>query len=321
VPLREIVEGELVAVLTTVTLPERLPAEVGANVTLKEADCPAARLRGRVSPLVLYPAPLALICEMETLELPVFEIVTLLAAVEPVARLPKLRDVGVVESWSVVEAPVPASGITSDEFGALLMNVMLPEKLAAEDGVKPTANEVDPPGGSESGIASPEEVKPLPAREAWVTVRVAVPGFRMVTDWVAVAATLILPKLTLDGLTDIWGCTPAPLNEMLVGELVAVLTTLMVPTTATVVAGAKLAVRGRLWPAARVTPPEKPVTLNPPPMEVTCEILTLPVPVFLSVKACDTELPTRILPKFRLLTLEESKYDWVAVEDVPVPET
>src|SRR5260370_18963043 len=183
VPLREMMEGELVAVLTTVTLPERLPAEVGAKVTLREPDCPAARLRGRVSPLVLYPAPLALICEMETLELPVFEIVTLLAAVEPVARLPKLRDVGVVESWSVVDAPVPASGITSEEFGALLTRVMLPEKLPAAAGANPMVNAEEPPAGMESGRASPEVVNPVPSREAWVTLSVAVPGFRMVTVW------------------------------------------------------------------------------------------------------------------------------------------
>jgi hypothetical protein len=53
----------------------------------------------------------------------------------------------------------------------------------------------------------------------------------------------------------------------------------------------------------------------------TCEIFTLPVPVFVTVRACDAELPTRVLPKLRLLTLEESKYDWVDVAEVPVPET
>jgi hypothetical protein len=143
----------------------------------------------------------------------------------------------------------------------------------------------------------------------------------MVSVCVLVTPAATLPKLTVEGITEICGCTPVPLNEIVAGELVAVLTTLMVPTTAPVVAGAKLAVRGRLWPAARVTLPEKPVTLNPPLMEVTCEILTLPVPVFLRVKAWDTELPTRVLPKLRLLTLEESKYDWVDVDDVPVPET
>jgi hypothetical protein len=51
--------------------------------------------------------------------------------------------------------------------------------------------------------------------------------------------------------------------------------------------------------------------------------LTLAVPVFVSVIACEAELPTNVLPKLRLLALEESKYDFDggAAGDVPVPET
>ena len=98
VPVREIVAGEFVALLTTVMLPARLPVEVGANVTLKEADWPAARLSGSVIPLVLKPVPVALTCEMETLEFPVLEIVTLFVALVPVVRLPKLSDAGDAES-------------------------------------------------------------------------------------------------------------------------------------------------------------------------------------------------------------------------------
>jgi len=98
VPLSEIVAGELVALLTTVTLPERLPVEVGAKLTLKDVDWPAARFRGSVIPLVLNPVPLALTCEMETLEFPVLEIVTLFMALDPVATLPKLSEVGDAES-------------------------------------------------------------------------------------------------------------------------------------------------------------------------------------------------------------------------------
>ena len=98
VPLSEIVAGELVALLTTVTLPARLPAEAGANVTLKEVDWPAARFSGSVIPLVVKPAPVALTCEMETLEFPVLEIVTLCVALVPVVRLPKLSDAGDAES-------------------------------------------------------------------------------------------------------------------------------------------------------------------------------------------------------------------------------
>ena len=84
----------------------------------------------------------------------------------PTVTLPKLRAVGDAESWSVVAMPVPLSGTTSDEFGALLTSVMLPEKVLAEVGVNPTVKEEDAPGATESGKASPEEVKPLPVRDA-----------------------------------------------------------------------------------------------------------------------------------------------------------
>src|ERR1700675_519835 len=102
VPLSEIVVGELAALLTTATLPERLPVEVGAKLTLKDVDWPAARFSGSVIPLLLNPVPIALTCEMETLEFPVLEIVTLWVALVAVVRLPKLRAVGEAESWRMV---------------------------------------------------------------------------------------------------------------------------------------------------------------------------------------------------------------------------
>jgi len=166
VPLKEIVAGEFVALLTTVTLPARLPVEVGAKLTLKDVDWPAARLSGSVIPLVVNPVPLALTCEMETLEFPVLETVTLCVALDPVARLPKFSDVEEAESCSVVATPVPPSAITSDEFGALLISVTLPEAVPAEAGANPMVNAEEPPAGTESGRTSPEEVNPVPARDA-----------------------------------------------------------------------------------------------------------------------------------------------------------
>jgi hypothetical protein len=166
VPESATTSGEFVALLTTVTLPVRLPAEAGANATLKEVDCPAARLSGSAIPVVVKPAPLALICEMETLEFPVLEIVTFCVAVVPVVRLPKLNEAGDAESWRVVEMPVPLNETTSGEFAVLLISVMLPETVPAEAGAKPTLNEEEPPAGTESGKTSPEEVKPVPARDA-----------------------------------------------------------------------------------------------------------------------------------------------------------
>jgi hypothetical protein len=103
---------------------------------------------------------------METLEFPVLEIVTLCVALVPVVWLPKASDVGDAESWRMLAIPVPLRGTTSGEFGVLLISVMLPETVVAEAGAKPTLNEAEPPAGTESGKASPEEVNPVPASDA-----------------------------------------------------------------------------------------------------------------------------------------------------------
>jgi len=68
----------------------------------------------------------------------------------------------------------------------------------------------------------------------------------MVSVCVPVAPTRMLPKLTLEGVTEICGCIPVPLSEIVAGELVAVLATVILPAAAPATAGAKFAVSGRL---------------------------------------------------------------------------
>jgi len=277
--------GEFVALLVTVTLPEKLPAVVGANVMLKYVDCPAATVRGSAKLVALNPAALMLICEMDTLELPVFARVTVCVPLLPVVMLPKLSDAGFAESWATGETPMPPRATTSGELSVLFTSAMLPEKLLAEAGVKRTVKAEEPPGGTERGNANPEKPKPIPVSDAWVTLRFAVPGLLMVTVWVLVRPTATFPKLTLAGITEIRGCTPLPVSEIVAGELVALLTRLRLPVALPTVAGAKLTVSEKLWPAARVTAPVKPLTLNPAPVMATCERLTLAVPVFVSAIA------------------------------------
>ena len=60
-PASEIVVGELVALLTTVAVPVRLPDVAGANITLKLVDCPAETAMGSARPLELKPVPVTLI--------------------------------------------------------------------------------------------------------------------------------------------------------------------------------------------------------------------------------------------------------------------
>ena len=159
------------------------------------------------------------------------------------------------------------------------------------------------------GVTIPLPLKPVPATDIWVMVRFAAPGLLMASVWVLVTPTVTLPKLTLTGITEICGCTPLPLSEIVAGELVALLTTLRLATALPAVVGAKLTVTVRLCPAGRVTAPGKPLTRNPAPTMATCETLTLPVPVFVSVIACGAVLPIRTLPKFMLFALGRSKYD------------
>jgi hypothetical protein len=91
VPVVEIVAGELVALLATVTPPVTLPVDVGAKVTFKVADCPGARTVPEDTLLALKPAPDVLTPEIVTLELPEFVRVTPRVLVAPVSMLPKLK--------------------------------------------------------------------------------------------------------------------------------------------------------------------------------------------------------------------------------------
>jgi len=55
--------------------------------------------------------------------------------------------------------------------------------------------------------------------------------------------------------------------------------------------GANLTASETLWPGARVVAPEKPLTLNPEPAAVTCEMVTEPVPVLVTVNGIEAVVP------------------------------
>jgi len=71
VPLKATAFGELGALLEMTTLPDKLPAAVGANRALKVVLCPAAIVAGAFKPLMLKPEPLAAICEIVSVAVPV----------------------------------------------------------------------------------------------------------------------------------------------------------------------------------------------------------------------------------------------------------
>jgi len=73
-PASPIVRIALAALELTETAPTALPPDNGAKVALKVTLSPAAKVIGRLRPLILNPVPLAAACEKVTLAPPVFVI-------------------------------------------------------------------------------------------------------------------------------------------------------------------------------------------------------------------------------------------------------
>jgi hypothetical protein len=57
VPVRLIIMGEFVALLTTETFPDTLPVTAGENTTVIDALCPVVRVKGKPIPVAVKPAP------------------------------------------------------------------------------------------------------------------------------------------------------------------------------------------------------------------------------------------------------------------------
>ena len=97
------VKAELDALDTTVMPPFTLAADCGVNTALKGTVAPGLSTTGTLSPLMLNPVPVAVACEMVTLDPPVlvseFAKVTLL----PTLVLPKARLAGLEVSWPAEE--------------------------------------------------------------------------------------------------------------------------------------------------------------------------------------------------------------------------
>lgn len=87
VPDREIVAGEFLALLVTVTLPVTLVVDDGVKLTIKVVDCPGVKIRPEETPLAVNPAPEMETFETVTFELPVLENVTLWLLVLPILTL------------------------------------------------------------------------------------------------------------------------------------------------------------------------------------------------------------------------------------------
>lgn len=135
-------------------LPLAAPLAVGANTAVKDALCPAFRVRGRVRPLRLNPLPLAVAAEIVRAVPPELVRVPDSDFELPVCTLPKLKLAGFGETWPGV-IPVPDRGTERVALLAFELIVNVPLAAPAAVGAKIALNVVDCPALRVSGNVGP----------------------------------------------------------------------------------------------------------------------------------------------------------------------
>jgi hypothetical protein len=163
---------------------------------------------------------------------------------------------------------------------ALLVTVTLPLKVAPVLGANVTLNMTLVPAAMLRGVVTPLTLNPVPFAITCETVTVPVPVLVRVPCSVLLLPTLTLPKLRLRGLVLSRYDKPTPESAMVVGELVALLTTVTVPVAFPPTVGVKLMLKEAPLPASKVKGNGIELELKPAPFTVTCEMVTVPVPLF-----------------------------------------
>jgi hypothetical protein len=176
------------------------------------------------------------------------------------------------------------------------VEVMLTLPLAAPlvDGEKSTVNDVLWPAVNVKGKdASPLKLNPLPLAVAAEIVRLEPPVLVRVSDKLVLFPTWTLPNARLVGLAPKVPCvTPVPASGMLKLGFDPLDVILTLPLAAPLVVGEKSTVKDVLCPAVSVTGGASPLKLNPVPLALAAEIVSVVPPVLVSVPLSDFEVPS-----------------------------
>lgn len=261
--------------------------------------------------------PLVVTPEIATAVPPLLVTVSERVALLPTVTLPKLR-FDALTATDPNEAPVPERGTVIVGFDAFDKIVALPLAVPEEVGVKLTTKLVLWPAFRVNGRLIPFTLYPLPLAVTPEIVTAVPPVLVMESASVWLLPMVTVPKLTLEALTDNVP-TEAPLPErgtLNVGfELFDERVTL--PLTDPTAAGLKITLKLALWPAFRVNGAVIPLTLNPVPVALTPETVTLVALELLKVRVCVCCVPTVTLPKDALVGLAASVPEF----EVALPDT
>jgi hypothetical protein len=225
---------------------------------------------------------------------------------DPTTTLLKLTLPGLAESVPSAATALPVKTKVCGVPGALSANTTLPVTPVVEAGVNCTAKVTFCPAVKVFGAVKPLIANPVPETVAEETVRSALPVFVRVTFCELDCPTVMLLKVTAEGLSENSGCMPTPLRETASVELVALLTMVNVPEIVPADWGANCTCTVALWLGGIVEEGLPPTTLNAAPEMVAEEIATVAEPVFVMVRLSELFAPTATLPKLSVLALAES---------------
>jgi hypothetical protein len=149
---------------------------------------------------------------------------------------------------------------------------------------------------------TPLKPKPVPLGVIWEIEKGDPPELVRVSESEVVLPVVTLPKPRLAGAAvSCPAVTPAPESATFSGELVAFDVIARLPLTLPLDVGENFTLKLTLCPAFSVAGKVRPLALNPEPVAVAAEIVTLAPPVFVRVSVRDALLPVFTLPKLRLV--------------------
>ncbi len=199
-PVSETVKVGLEALETTVMPPLALPADCGVNTALKGTLAPGLRTKGTLGPLMLNPAPVAVACEIVTLDPPAFVSEFAKVRLLPTWALPKARLAGLEVMWPAEEGaaamPVPVRGMAS----AGPATNRLPPVVPVDCGANTTFNLTLCPTPRVTGNEGPLIENPLPVAWTDQSVTCQERAFVSTTGTVDVVPVATWPNDTIEGL-------------------------------------------------------------------------------------------------------------------------
>lgn len=187
------------------------------------------------------------------------------------------------------DVPVPLSASVMVELCAFVaVNVNVAFTVVATRGLNVTVKEVLWPAAMVTGSDNPPTVNTELLVLAPVTVTLA-PVALNVPEAVPLVPTTTLPRDRLVGETVNCPVTLAPEPDILMLKVAfdAFEVMVMLPLVFPAEAGANVTVKVVLWLAAKVSGAVMPLSVNPVPLMLTLEIMTLVPPVLVTVSDSD----------------------------------